>query len=68
MLNPWLKREIEEEGCGEEEKGDGQIRRKGTVCQGLRQALEKARGIRRVAGTFWDRSLCAGISRQFEDR
>ena len=40
-----------------------------TISGGLRQGLEKARGIRRVAGgTFRDRSMCAQVSKQPEER
>lgn len=41
-----------------------------TISGGLRQGLEKARGIRRVAGggTFQDRSVCAQVSKQPEGR
>lgn len=46
----------------------GQIRRREAVSGGLRQGLEKARETRRVAGTFQDRSLCAQVSEQPEER
>lgn len=42
----------------------GQIRR----GEAVRQGLAKARETRRVAGTFQDRSMCAQVSEQPEER
>ena len=55
-------------GGEEEEEVRGQIRRIKAVSGALRQGLEKARETRRVAGTFQDRSMCAQVSEQPEER
>lgn len=46
----------------------GQIRRREAVSGGRKQGLEEARETRRVAGTFQDRSMCAQVSEQPEER
>lgn len=55
-------------GGEEEEEVRGQIRRIKAVSGAPRQGLEKARETRRVAGTFQDRSMCAQVSEQPEER